>query len=60
MAGSVAAVYRSNEEGVIAAVPRAGGVSALDACPSVDADNRRMAADYARGWYAGITADIFG
>ena len=53
---SVAAVYRLNDEGAIASVPGAGGVSPADA----DAEFRKLEADYARGWYAGITADIFG
>jgi sulfide dehydrogenase [flavocytochrome c] flavoprotein subunit len=53
---SVAAVYRLNDEGAIASVQGAGGTSPADA----GADFRKLEADYAHGWYAGITADIFG
>ena len=53
---SVAAVYRLNEEGSIAGVQGAGGVSPGDA----NAEFRKMEAEYARGWYASITADMFG
>ena len=52
---SVAAVYRLSDE-AIRGVEGAGGVSPLEA----DAEFRRREADYARGWYASITADIFG
>ena len=53
---SVAAVYRRNDEGKIASVPGSGGVSPSDAPLAF----RRAEADYARGWYASITADMFG
>ena len=53
---SVAAVYRLNDEGEITAVPDSGGVSPADAPLAF----RRTEADYARGWYASITADMFG
>ena len=53
---SVAAVYRLDEHGTIASVPGAGGVSPANAPLAF----RRAEADYARGWYASITADMFG
>ena len=53
---SVAAVYRLGDEGTIAPVPDSGGVSPADAPPVF----RRAEADYARGWYASITADLYG
>lgn len=53
---SVAAVYRLNDEGTIAGVAGAGGLSPSDA----DAAYRKLEADYARGWYASITSDMFG
>ena len=53
---SVAAVYRLDERGTIASVPDSGGVSPADAALAF----RRAEADYARGWYASITADMFG
>ena len=53
---SVAAVYRLDERGAIAPVPGSGGVSPADASRAF----RRAEADYARGWYASITADMFG
>ena len=53
---SVAAVYRLGEEGGIAPVPGSGGVSPADAPLAF----RRAEAEYARGWYASITADMFG
>ncbi len=52
---SVAAVYRLNEQGEIASVPGAGGVSPADAGPEI----RKAEAIYAQGWYAGITADMY-
>jgi sulfide dehydrogenase [flavocytochrome c] flavoprotein subunit len=52
---SVAAVYRL-QDGEITGVEGAGGVSPLDASEEF----RRKEADYARGWYASIMADIFG
>ncbi|MDE0306341.1 MAG: FCSD flavin-binding domain-containing protein [Albidovulum sp.] len=52
---SVAAVYRL-EEGKIVGVEGAGGVSPSDA----SAEFREAEADYARGWYASITSEIYG
>ena len=51
---SVAGVYRLRE-GEIVGIEGAGGVSPLEASPEF----RKKEADYARGWYASITADIF-
>ena len=53
---SVAAVYRLDESGAIAPVPGSGGVSPPDASPEF----RQAEAEYAQGWYASITADMFG
>ena len=53
---SVAAVYRLDETGAIAAVPGAGGVSPAGAEDAF----RQAEAAYARGWYASITADLYG
>jgi len=53
---SVAAVYRLDDEGNIVGVEGAGGISPADA----DARFRQLEADYARGWYASITRDMFG
>ncbi len=53
---SVAAVYRIIDDGTIAPVEGAGGVSPSDA----PASTRALEADYARGWYASITSDMFG
>ena len=52
---SVAAVYRLDDTGEIAPVPGAGGVSPADAPLAF----RRAEADYARGWYASIIADVY-
>lgn len=52
---SVAAVYRV-QDGTIGGVPGSGGVSPGDATAAV----RRQEANYARGWYASITQDIWG
>ena len=52
---SVAAVYRLDDAGKIAPVPGSGGVSPADA----PLEFRRAEADYARGWYASITAEIY-
>ena len=52
---SVAAVYHY-EEGSIKGVQGAGGVSPADA----GAPFRAQEAEYARGWYASITQDIWG
>ncbi len=53
---SVAAVYRLNESGEIAPVPGSGGVSP----PGAPREVRHAEAEFARGWYASITADMFG
>lgn len=53
---SVADVFRIGEDGLIKAVEGAGGVSPSGA----DAEFREKEADYARGWYASITAEIYG
>jgi NADPH-dependent 2,4-dienoyl-CoA reductase/sulfur reductase-like enzyme len=53
---SVADVYRVDAEGAIKKVDGAGGSSPLDA----DRAFRRNEADYARGQYASLTADLFG
>ena len=52
---SVAAVYRV-QDGTIGGVPGSGGVSPGDATTAF----RRQEANYARGWYASITQDIWG
>lgn len=52
---SVSAVYRLTDKG-IAGVEGAGGTSPADA----DSEFRFKEAEYARGWYASITADAFG
>jgi len=52
---SVAAVYRLGEDGVLAGVKGAGGVSPADASE----DFRAQEAGYAEGWYDNITADTF-
>lgn len=52
---SVAGVYRISEKG-ITEVPGAGGVSPKDASIAFREDEAR----YALGWYASITADIWG
>ena len=52
---SVAAVYRLDDTGEIAPVPGSGGVSPADAPLAF----RRAEADYARGWYASIIADVY-
>ncbi|MGA0825933.1 MAG: FCSD flavin-binding domain-containing protein [Gemmobacter sp.] len=53
---SVADVFRVGGSGKIEAVEGAGGTSPRDA----GADVRRDEARYAHGWYASITADIWG
>lgn len=53
---SVADVFRVGGSGKIEAVEGAGGTSPRGAAPEV----RRDEARYARGWYASITADIWG
>ena len=53
---SVAAVYRLDDRGTIAPVEGSGGVSPPDATMEF----RQSEAEYARGWYASITADMFG
>lgn len=52
---SVAAIYRLNDEGSIGKVDGAGGLSPSDA----DAAFRKLEADFATGWYASITTDMF-
>ncbi len=52
---SVAAVY-AYQDGAMTGVAGAGGVSPADAPASV----RQMEAVYTKGWYDGITADIWG
>ena len=52
---SVADVYRIGSEGTIAAVTGAGGVSPIGASAAF----RSQEADYARGWYASITSDMY-
>ncbi|MDQ1314047.1 MAG: sulfide dehydrogenase [flavocytochrome c] flavoprotein chain [Pseudomonadota bacterium] len=53
---SMAAVYRLGEDGVLAGVKGAGGLSPEDA-PSL---MRAQEAGYGRGWYDSIVADTFG
>ena len=53
---SVADVFRVGADGTITAVQGAGGVSPT----AQSADFRTREADYARGWYASITAEMFG
>ncbi len=53
---SVAAVYRLDENGEIASIPGSGGTSPADATDEF----RQAEAEFAEGWYAGITADMFG
>jgi sulfide dehydrogenase [flavocytochrome c] flavoprotein subunit len=53
---SIAAVYRLGEDGVLAGVKGAGGLSPKEA-PSLQ---RAQEAGYAQGWYESITADTFG
>lgn len=53
---SIAAVYRLGEDGVLAGVKGAGGLS-----PAVGSSLlRAQEAGYAQGWYTGITSDSFG
>jgi NADPH-dependent 2,4-dienoyl-CoA reductase/sulfur reductase-like enzyme len=53
---SVADVYRVDADGAIKKVDGAGGASPADA----DRTFRKNEADYARGQYASLTADLFG
>ncbi|MCP8940965.1 NAD(P)/FAD-dependent oxidoreductase [Alsobacter sp. SYSU M60028] len=53
---TVSDVFRVAPNGSITAVEGAGGVSPLGAPPEF----RAREADYARGWYASITAETFG
>jgi sulfide dehydrogenase [flavocytochrome c] flavoprotein subunit len=53
---SVAAVYRLGEDGVLAGVKGAGGLSPADA----SREFRAQEAGYGEGWYESITADSFG
>lgn len=52
---SVAGVYNL-QDGKIAEIKGSGGVSPMDA----DANFRQMEANYALGWYASITHDVWG
>jgi sulfide dehydrogenase [flavocytochrome c] flavoprotein subunit len=52
---SVAGIYRLTEEG-ISDVSGSGGVSSAE----VPASTRQLEAEYTKGWYANITADIWG
>lgn len=53
---SIAAVYRLGEDGMLAGVKGAGGLSPAEASPL----QRGQEAGYAQGWYTSITADSFG
>lgn len=53
---SVAAVYRLGEDGQLAGIKGAGGLSPAEAPPL----QRSQEAGYAQGWYDSITADSFG
>jgi sulfide dehydrogenase [flavocytochrome c] flavoprotein subunit len=53
---SVADVFRLGEAGALEAVAGAGGVSPSGASAEV----RAREADYARGWYASMMADLYG
>ncbi len=53
---STAAVFRIDASGEIATVPDAGGLSPSNASNAF----RQLEAEYARGWYASITADMYG
>jgi NADPH-dependent 2,4-dienoyl-CoA reductase/sulfur reductase-like enzyme len=53
---TVADVFRIGEDGTITAVQGAGGVSPTGA----SAEFRSLEADFARGWYASITAEMYG
>jgi sulfide dehydrogenase [flavocytochrome c] flavoprotein chain len=53
---SIAAVYRLGEDGVLAGVKGAGGLSPATASSL----QRAQEAGYAGGWYTSITADSFG
>lgn len=53
---SIAAVYRLGDDGMLAGVKGAGGLSPADASDLF----RKQEAGYAQGWYKSITADSFG
>jgi sulfide dehydrogenase [flavocytochrome c] flavoprotein chain len=53
---SIAAVYRLGEDGQLAGIKGAGGLSPADASVLM----RSQEATYAEGWYQSITADSFG
>jgi sulfide dehydrogenase [flavocytochrome c] flavoprotein subunit len=53
---TVADVFRIGEDGTITAVQGAGGVSPTGATREF----RSLEADFARGWYASITAEMYG
>jgi sulfide dehydrogenase [flavocytochrome c] flavoprotein chain len=54
---SVVGVYRAGEEGLVE-TPDSGGISPLGPL-SERAEQRRLEARYADGWYASITRDMF-
>lgn len=53
---SIAAVYRLGDDGMLAGVKGAGGLSPADASDLF----RKQEAGYAQGWYKSITTDSFG
>jgi sulfide dehydrogenase [flavocytochrome c] flavoprotein subunit len=53
---SVVDVFRIGPEGTIAPVQGAGGISPLNQ----NASFRAQEAEYAKGWYASATAEMFG
>lgn len=53
---SIAAVYRLGEDGMLAGIKGAGGLSPAVASPLL----RSQEAGYAQGWYQSIVADSFG
>ena len=53
---SVASVHKIGDDGTIISVPNSGGTSPATAT----AEFRKMEADYARGWYASISNEIWG
>ncbi|GKY89561.1 NAD(P)/FAD-dependent oxidoreductase [Sinisalibacter aestuarii] len=53
---SVAGVYQSDDDNRLSSLPGTGGTSEAGDHPQL----RRDEADYARGWYASITQELFG
>ncbi len=53
---SVSSVHKIGDDGTIISVPNSGGTSPAAAT----AEFRKMEADYARGWYASISNEIWG